>query len=98
MVAYRRTVMPGARYFFTVTLADRASALLIERIADLRAVFRAARAQRPFHLDAVVVLPDHLHCVWTLPRGDADYALRWRDIKSRFSRRVPAYGQGNFGE
>lgn len=84
MVGYRRNVVPGARYFFTVTLADRASHLLVERIADLRAVFRAVRAQRPFAIDAMVVLPDHLHCIWTLPPGDADYALRWRDIKSRF--------------
>jgi len=67
--------------------------LSIERalcITDLRAVFRAVRAQRPFTLDAVVILPGHLHGVWTLPPGDADDALRWRDIKSRFSRRVPA--------
>ena len=89
MVAYRRNTLPGARYFFTVTLADRASALLVERIADLRAAFRAVRAQRPFTLDAVVILPDHLHCIWTLPPGDADYALRRRDIKSRFTRRMP---------
>jgi len=85
MVAYRRIVMPGARYFFAVMLLDRGSRLLIERIADLRAVFRAVRVQRPFHLDAVVILPDHLRCMWTLPPGDADYALRWRGIKSRFS-------------
>lgn len=73
-----------------VAYLDRDSRLLIERIVDLRAVFRAVRAQRPFHLDAMVVLPNHLHCVWALPSGDADDALRWRDIKSRFSRRVPA--------
>lgn len=85
MVAYHRNVIPGARYFFTVTLLDRGSRLLIERIADLHAVFRAVRAQRPFHLDAVVILSDHLRCMWTLPPGDADYALRWRGIKSRFS-------------
>lgn len=90
MVSYRRNVIPGASYFFTVTLLDRASRLLVERIADLRDVFRAVRAQRPFVMDAVVVLPDHLHCVWTLPPGDADYALRWREIKSGFSRRIPA--------
>lgn len=69
MVAYRCNVIPGARYFFTVTLLDRGSRLLIEPIADLRTVFRAVRAQRPFHLDAVVILPDHLHCVWTPAAG-----------------------------
>ena len=89
MVMYRRNIIPGARYFFTVTLVDRASTLLIERIAELRGAFRAARAQRPFTVDAIVVLPEHLHCIWTLPEGDADYALRWREIKSWFSRRIP---------
>lgn len=63
MVAYCRNVIPGARYFFTVMLLDRGSRLLIECIADLRAVFRAVRAQRPFHLDAVVILPYHLRCM-----------------------------------
>ena len=72
MVAYRRNKTPGARYFFTVTLLDRSSRLLVERIADLRVAFRAVRAQRPFTLDAVVVLPDHLHCIWTLPPDDGD--------------------------
>ena len=103
MVGYRRNRIPGARYFFTVTLLDRASRMLVERIADLREVFGAVRAQRPFIMDAVVILPDHLHCVWTLPPNDADYALRWREIKSRFSRRVPvgerrSKGRMNKGE
>ena len=93
MVGYRRNIIPGGSYFFTVTLADRTSRLLVERIAELREVFRAVRAQRPFVMDAVVVMPDHLHCIWTLPPDDGDYALRWRDIKSRFSRRIPA-GEG----
>lgn len=85
----RRNNVPGARYFFTVTLLDRASRLLVERIDDLRDAFRAVRAQRPFIIDAMVVLPDHLHCVWTLPEGDADYAMRWWEIKSWFSRHIP---------
>ena len=89
MVAYRRNVIPGACYFFTVTLLDRASRLLVERIDDLREAMRSVRMERPFEMDAVVILPDHLHCIWTLPPGDADYALRWREIKSRFSRCVP---------
>ncbi|MBI5450793.1 MAG: transposase [Gammaproteobacteria bacterium] len=90
MVAYRRNVIPGAGYFFTVTLLDRASSLLVEHIADLRLAMISVQTERPFEIDAVVVLPDHLHCIWTLPPGDADYALRWREIKSRFSRRIPA--------
>ncbi|MBI3773752.1 MAG: transposase [Gammaproteobacteria bacterium] len=89
MVSYRRNVIPGASYFFTVTLLDRASRLLIEHVADLREAIGSVRAERPFEIDAIVILPDHLHCIWTLPPGDADYALRWREIKSRFSRRIP---------
>ncbi len=89
MVAYRRNFIPGGCYFFTVTLLDRSSSLLVDRIDDLREAMRSVRAERPFTMDAVVVLPDHLHCIWTLPPGDVDYSLRWREIKSRFSRRVP---------
>jgi putative transposase len=51
---------------------------------------RETRAERPFRIDAWVVLPDHLHCLWTLPEGDAEYSVRWRLIKSRFSRGLPA--------
>lgn len=89
MVAYRRNFIPGGSYFFTVTLLDRSSTLLVDRIDDLREAMRSVRAERPFTMDAVVVLPDHLHCIWTLPLDDADYSMRWREIKSRFSRRVP---------
>ena len=103
MVSYRRNLIPGASYFFTVTLLDRTSRLLVERVADLREVMRSVRNERPFDIDAVVILPDHLHCIWTLPPGDADYAMRWREIKSRFSRKIPAgeyrsLGRVNKGE
>jgi putative transposase len=63
--------------------------LLVERIALLREAFAATRLARPFVLDAIVVLPDHLHCLWTLPPGDDDFASRWARIKAGFSRRVP---------
>ena len=89
MVTYRRNFVPGASYFFTVTLLDRSSSLLIERIDDLREVMNSVRVERPFIIDAIVILPDHLHCIWSLPPDDADYSTRWREIKSRFSRRVP---------
>ena len=85
MVAYRRNFVPGGTYFFTVTLRDRASRVLVERIDDLRAAYRRVHSERPFETVAIVVLPDHLHCVWTLPEGDADYSGRWRAIKSRFT-------------
>jgi len=90
MPNYRRVWIPGGTYFFTVALADRRSMLLVDRIADLRAAIQIARAARPFTTDAIVVLPDHLHAVWTLPVGDADYATRWSHIKAIFVRTLSA--------
>jgi len=89
MSSYLRPRIPGARLFFTVVLAERGSDLLLREIAALREAVRATRAERPFGIDAFVVLPDHLHCVWTLPEGDADFSVRWSVIKRRFSRQVP---------
>ena len=97
MAEYRRNQVEGGTYFFTVTLADRGSGLLVAEIEVLREAVRKAREARPFHVDAWVVLPDHLHCLWTLPPGDADFPLRWRMIKTRFSRGVerPAARRGS---
>ncbi|WP_284943887.1 REP-associated tyrosine transposase [Acidisoma cladoniae] len=78
--------VPGGTFFFTVNLFDRRSALLVERIGALRAAVREVRARTPFHIDAWVVLPDHMHCVWTLPEGDVDFPDRWRAIKTSFSK------------
>jgi len=89
MPDYRRNRMPGATYFFTVNLLDRRSRLLVERIDTLRAAVREARRRRPFHIDAWVVLPDHMHCLWTLPEGDADFPGRWRAIKTAFAKSLP---------
>mgnify|MGYP006289914027 FL=1 len=86
---YRRVLIAGASFFFTVNLADRSARLLVERIADLREVVGDVRRAHPFEIVAWVVLPDHLHAVWTLPDGDADYARRWGLIKAGFSRRIP---------
>ena len=86
MVHYRRNFLAGGTYFFTVTLADRRSGLLVEHIDALRDAFSTARRERPFALDAVVVLPDHLHAILTLPSDDADFSGRWRRIKGHFSR------------
>jgi putative transposase len=61
MVRYRRNFVPDGTFFFTVTLADRASSLLIDQIASLRHAFRVTRGERPFKIDAIVILPDHLH-------------------------------------
>lgn len=88
MPNYRRNRVPGGAYFFTVNLLDRHSNMLVSEIGALRDAVRQARLMRPFHIDACVVLPDHLHCLWTLPPGDADFPSRWRMIKALFSRRV----------
>jgi REP-associated tyrosine transposase len=90
MVLYRRNRLPGSTYFFTMTLTDRGSDRLVRHIGLLREAFRVARRGRPFHIDAIVVLPDHLHTVWTLPADDADYSGQWRHIKADFSRQVAA--------
>lgn len=87
---YRREPVPGGTFFFTVNLLKRRRRLLAEHIDDLRASFRAARAVQPFDIIAIVVLPDHLHCLWRLPEGDADNPGRWARIKSGFCRRLPA--------
>ena len=77
--------MAGGCYFFTVNLLNRRSALLVEHVALLRNVVLWVKARHPFTINAMVLLPDHIHALWTLPGGDADFAKRWMLIKSRFS-------------
>jgi putative transposase len=89
MTDYRRSIIPGGSYFFTVNLADRSAKLLTDHIDALRAAFRYAHSRHRFVVEAIVILPDHLHAIWTLPNGDADFALRWRLIKANFSRALP---------
>ncbi|PKM46420.1 MAG: transposase [Gammaproteobacteria bacterium HGW-Gammaproteobacteria-1] len=91
MVHYRRNRVPGGSYFFTVTLHDRRSDLLVQHIDILRKSFAAVMAARPFIIDAIVVMPEHLHAIWTLPPEDADYPGRWRAIKARFTQRLRQY-------
>ena len=83
------TGCPAAPIFFTANLLDRQSDLLVARIDALRLAVRAARARRPFHIDAWVILPQYMHCVWTLPHGDADFVGRWWAIKTAFSKSLP---------
>src|SRR5215218_9224183 len=85
MVNYRRNFVPGGTFFFTVTLADRSSKVLVEHVDFLRNALRAARRERPFVIDAIVILPDHLHAIFTLPSEDFDFSGRWRRIKGHFS-------------
>lgn len=86
---YRRADMTGGSYFFTVNLAEREKRLLIEHIDLLRAATRRVMSRHVFRIDAIVILPDHMHAIWTLPEGDADFATRWMLIKAGFSRGLP---------
>lgn len=90
MPDYRRYRVPGGTYFFTVHLLERRRDLLVRHIAILREAVRVTRAQRPFYIDAWVVLPDHLHCIWTLPSEDDDFSNRWKAVKIRFVQAIPA--------
>lgn len=95
MPNYRRERIVGATYFFTVTLADRRSRILVKEIALLRRIYGEANKRMPFKTVAICVLPDHLHVVWELPEDDRDYSLRWALIKSQFSRALPAVASVN---
>jgi putative transposase len=90
MPDYRRVWVPGGTYFFTVAIADRQRTLLLDHIDSLRQAFQTVRRARPFRIDAMVVLPDHLHCLWTLPSGDDAFPIRWSQIKAMFSRGIAA--------
>jgi REP-associated tyrosine transposase len=92
MVRYRRNVVAGGAYFFTATLVDRRSSVLTDHIGALRAAVRATWAARPFTIDAVVVLPDHLHIIMTLPSDDADFSNRLSLIKRRFTTAIAQSG------
>ena len=89
MPNFRRMFLPGGCWFFTVCLQDRRSALLVDEIDLLRRAFGDARQRLGFRIDAIVVLPEHLHTIWTLPPDDGNFAARWRSVKGRFSRAIP---------
>ncbi len=88
MPDYIRNRVPGGTYFFTVNLRDRRSTLLVTQIDLLRASVTRIRCLMPFHIDAWVVLPDHMHTVWTLPDGDSNFSHRWQAIKMAFSKAI----------
>lgn len=96
MPDYRRLRIPGATYFFTVNLLDRRSDLLVAHIAELREVVRGVRRRWPFHIDAWAILPEHMHCLWTLPDGDDDFPRRWRELKMGFSKALPSVEPRSF--
>jgi len=87
MADYRRSRITGGTYFFTVVAHERRPVLTTEAVQTaLREAIQQARTTLPFQIDAWVLLPDHLHCVWTLPEGDANFSARWAIIKRRVSR------------
>jgi len=85
---YRRVNIKGASYFFTVNLVNRKSSLLVDEIDALRQSIQTVKQRHPFKIDAMVVMPDHLHAIFTLPVDDNDYATRWMLIKAGFSRQI----------
>ena len=89
MPNYRRAWRPGGTFFFTLSLLDRRSDVLVRYIDALREAVRRTRAERPFEIDAWVVLPEHMHWIITLPDGDADYANRIKAMKIRFVQAIP---------
>ncbi len=89
MPNYRRAFIPGGCWFFTHNLLERGQSLLVDHADALRSAFEATRKEYPFDITAIVVLPDHLHAVWTLPPDDADFSTRWRLIKTRFAESLP---------
>jgi putative transposase len=89
MSRYRRAKIEGGTFFFTVTLADRSSDLLVRHIDRLRNAYVSAQRRLPFQTIAICVLPDHLHAVWSLPPDDSSFPIRWNLIKSGFSRGLP---------
>ncbi len=88
MTDYRRYRVPGGSYFFTINLLERRSDLLTRHIDALREAVRRTRSERPFHIDAWAVMPDHMHCIITLPPCDDDFSNRIKSIKIRFVRRL----------
>lgn len=90
MSRYRRTWVPGGTFFFTVNLADRGHDLLVEHVGTLHRVWRQVAQEHPFQTIAVCVMPEHLHAIWALPEGDADYSRRWAMIKAGFTHEIDA--------
>src|ERR1043166_1883683 len=90
MSRYRRARIKGGTFFFTVAAADRSGDLLVRHVDRLRHVYRSVQQRYPFITVAICVLPDHLHAIWELPDGDADFSRRWQLIKSGFSRPLPS--------
>jgi putative transposase len=93
MPEYRRAFAPGGTFFFTLVTARRRPILTTPHaLSILKSAITVTKRDWPLTIDAIVVLPDHLHCIWTLPTGDSDFSTRWRLIKTRFTRQFLAGG------
>jgi putative transposase len=98
MPEYRRIKITGGTYFFTVVTCNRQPILTREELRQaLREGIKKVRQSLPFIIEAWVLLPDHLHAIWTLPEGDANYQARWALIKSSVSRRCSQIGEEGHG-
>ncbi len=92
MVNYRRNRAAGGTYFFTVNLEDCRSTLLVDHVSTLlRSIFNVKR-HHPFVIEAMVIMPDHFHAVWTLPPGDSDYIRRLQLLKAQFTKHLLSAG------
>ena len=90
MSYYRRNYVAGGTFFFTVKLANPESNLLVQHIDLLRQAYGLVQKHYPFETVAICIMPNHIHAIWTLPNGDKDYSVRWRMLKTYFSRHFPA--------
>jgi putative transposase len=87
MSEYRRSREPGGTYFFTIITFDRAPILTTpESIAIFRLAWNMVRKKKPFKTVAICVLPDHIHTIWRIPEGDADFSMRWKEIKRLYTK------------
>lgn len=99
MSDYRRAFLKGGIFFFTVVTYERRPVFREQRSVDLlRQSFQITMATRPFRVDAIVVLPDHLHTVWTLPDEEFDFSTRWKLIKGTFTRYYSGVGEDEVSE
>lgn len=92
MRTYIRADAAGATYFFTLTLQDRSARWLVDHIDVLRAAVKHVKARHPFDIEAMVVLPEHLHALWRLPVDDKDFSTRWMLVKQTFTQLLMANG------
>ena len=99
MPEYRRAYFKGGTFFFTVVTYKRRLIFQEEPAIDLlRQCLLTTAASHPFRVEAIVILPDHLHTIWTLPQNDSDYSTRWQRIKATFSRHYYSLGVGDVSE